>query len=154
MIALGKAGAGFLFTVIVILQIWVVPDLIDGAAQVIPEVAGLRDAGVVLLGVLLFCGQLALVCVWRLLTRAAHGRIFEDGAIRWVDAMIGCVGAAMTVVVVGCAVLVGAGAGSRFVVWMTFLALVVGVGVALLVGALRDVLRSAVNLQDQVDARG
>ncbi|MCM3694852.1 DUF2975 domain-containing protein [Microbacterium oleivorans] len=154
MFALGKAGAGFLFTVIVILQIWVVPDLINGVVQVMPEVSGLRDAGAVLLAILLLCGQLALVCVWRLLTRADHGRIFEDGAIRWVDAMIGCVAAAMLVVIVGCGILVGAGAGNRFVVWMTFLALILGVGVALLVGALREVLRNAVNLQDQVGAGG
>lgn len=154
MIALGKAGAGFIFTVIVILQVWGVPDVVDGAVQVMPEVASLRDAGVVLVGILLSCMLGALVCAWRLLTAADHGAIFTDGAIRWVDGMVACVGAAMVVVIVGFAVLLSAGAGSRFVLVVAALALVVGVGLALLLGAAREVLRSGMHLQDQVDAQG
>jgi hypothetical protein len=152
MFAIAKAGAGFLFAVTVILQVWVVPDIADGAVQLMPEAAGLRDSGVVLVGILLLCVEVALVCVWRLLTRADHGQLFDDGALRWVDAMIGCVGAAMVVVIVGCGVVFGAGAGSRSVVLVAGLAFVVGVGVALLLGALREVLRHAVLLQDQAVA--
>lgn len=149
MFVMAKVGAGFLFTVIVILQVWVVPGVADGVVQVMPGIAGLRDPGVVVVGLLLFCMQLALVCVWRLLTRADHGRLFDEGALRWVDAMIGCVGAAMIVVIVGCGAVVAAGGGSRFVVLMTGLALVAGVSAALLLGALRDALRLGVLLQDQ-----
>ncbi|MDT3329331.1 DUF2975 domain-containing protein [Microbacterium sp. KSW-18] len=152
MIALAKAGASFVFTVIVVLQVWVVPGILDVVVGWVPELAGLRDAGVVLTGILSLCVLAALVCLWRLLTCADHGRLFEDGAIRWVDALIGCVAAAMIVVVVGCGVAFGAGAGSRAVLLMTGLAMVAGLGVALILGGLREVLRQAVLLQDQVAA--
>jgi len=152
MIALAKAGAGFVFTVIVVLQVWVVPDIVDVVVGWVPELVGLRDAGVVLTGILSLCVLAALVCLWRLLTRADHGRLFEDGAVLGVDALIGCVAAAMIVVVVGCGVAFAAGAGNRAVLLLTGLAMVAGLGVALILGGLREVLRQAVLLQDQVAA--
>lgn len=150
MITLAKVGAGFVFTVIVIVQVWVVPGIADVVVQWVPELAGLRDAGVVLAGIVLSCVLAALVCVWRLLTRADRGRLFDDGSMRWVDGLVGCAAAAMIVVVVGCGVVFGAGAGSRAVLLIAGLAMVVGLGVALLLGGLREVLRQAVLLQDQV----
>ncbi|MFJ6677928.1 DUF2975 domain-containing protein [Microbacterium sp. NPDC091382] len=150
MIALAKAGAGIIFTAIVILQVWVVPGIADVVAQRMPELAGLRDAGVLLTGILSSCALAALVCLWRLLTRADHGRLFEDGATRWVDGLVGCAAATMIVVLVGCVVVFGAGAGSRAVVLLTGVALVAGLGIALLLGGLREVLRLAIVLQDQV----
>ena len=64
--------------------------------------------------------------------------------------IIGLTVAGMAVVVAGCGVIGAAGAGSPFVLILTVLALVVGAAIALLLGALRGVLREAVLLQDQV----
>ena len=150
MIAFAKAGVGILLLALLALQLWVVPEVAAGFAQLVPEFAELRMPGIVLTGILLLCVQLALLCAWRLLVRFGAGRFFEDGAFRWVDAMIGLTVAGMAVVVAGCGVIGAAGAGSPFVLILTVLALVVGAAIALLLGALRGVLREAVLLQDQV----
>lgn len=150
MIAFAKAGVGILLLALLALQLWVVPEVAAGFAQLVPEFAELRMPGIVLTGILLLCVQLALLCAWRLLVRFGAGRLFEDGAFRWVDAMIGLTVAGMAVVVAGCGVIGAAGAGSPFVLILTVLALVVGAAIALLLGALRGVLREAVLLQDQV----
>ncbi len=150
MITLAKAGIGIFLAALLAVQLWVVPEVAAGFAQLAPEFAGLRMPGVVLNGILLLCVQLALLCAWRLLARFGAGRLFEDGAFRWVDAMIGLTVAGMAVVAAGCGVIGAAGAGSPFVLILTFLALAAGAAIALLLGALREVLRQAVLLQDQV----
>jgi len=145
-----QAGVGVLLAALLGLQAWVVPNVADGFAQIAPEFEGLRTPGVALVGILLLCVQLALLCVWRLLALAGDGRLFEDRSFRWVDAIIGCVGAAMVLVVVGCGVIGEAGAGSPFILVLCVLAVALGLAIALLLGALREVLRRAVLLQDQV----
>ncbi len=150
MIALAKAGVGILLVALLALQLWVVPEVAAGFAQLAPEFTELRMPGIVLSGILLLCVQLALLCVWRLLALFGAGRLFEDGAFRWVDVMIGLTVAGMVSVAVGCGVIGAAGAGSPSVLILTVLALVAGAASALLLGALREVLRQAVLLQDQV----
>jgi len=152
MIVLSKCALAGLLAGIVVAQAWIVPDVAGGFAQLAPEFAGLRLPGVVLVDLLLLFVQGALLCLWRLLSLAGERRLFEDGSFRWVDTMIAFVGASMLTVIVGGGVIGGAGAGSPFVLFLVVIALAVGTAAALLLAALRDVLRDAVHLQDQVAA--
>ena len=83
-----KALIVLLFTVIVVCQFWLVPEIAAGFAQMAPEFAALQLPGVLMVGALLGCVQVVLVCVWRLLTLTAQESIFDDAAFRWVDAII------------------------------------------------------------------
>lgn len=51
---------------------------------------------IVLLGIV--AGQLALVCVWRLLSMVRRGTVFSRGAFRYVDIIMGAVAAAALLV--------------------------------------------------------
>ncbi|MFT4232985.1 MAG: DUF2975 domain-containing protein [Leucobacter sp.] len=46
------------------------------------------------------CVQLALACVWRLVTLVDRGRIFDDRAFVWVNGVLGCALAAMSLALV------------------------------------------------------
>lgn len=153
MVTVAKVGVGVLLSVLLALQLWVVPDIAAGLARIVPEFGGLRMPGVVLVGILLACVQLALVCVWRLLILADRGRLFEDGSFRWLDAITGLTVSGMVVIMVGCGVIGAAGAGSPFVLIATALSLAAGAALVLLIAGSREVLRDAVTLQDQVSGR-
>lgn len=152
MITMAKGGIAVLMVAIVTLQVWIVPDFAAGMARFAPEFAGLQQPGIVLSAMLLGCVQLALACVWRLLTFAGSERLFDDRAFPWVDAIAALIGAAVLLVLVGSAVIGNAGAGGPFVLLLTGSAVLGGLFLVTLVGVLREVLRHAVLLQDQVAA--
>jgi len=151
-ITMAKSGIATLMLAIVGLQMWVVPEFAAGMARIAPEFSGLRVPGVVLVGMLLFCVQLALACVWRLLALAGQERLFEDRAFPWVDAITVLIASAVMLVLVGSVVIGNAGAGGPFILLLTVMSVIVGGVLALIVGVLRDVLRHAVLLQEQVTA--
>ena len=88
--------------------------------------------------------QVALVCVWRLVTMVRRGTVFSDAAFRYVDVVIGAMVAAA---LVWFAVTVLNGPGQRADPGVTVIMGGIGVailGVALLVLVLRMLLAQAV----------
>ncbi|WP_062523163.1 DUF2975 domain-containing protein [Demequina silvatica] len=91
------------------------------------------------------CVQAGIVCVWVLLSLIADRRIFTPGALRWVDAMARCGGAAAAI----CALTAGhlvmvEGLGGPGIVLAGFAALVIGGTFVLLTVAMRGLLAAAV----------
>ncbi len=63
-----------------------------------PEYAALRYPVLVAAILAVACGQVVLVCLWRLLDLVADDAIFDPRAFRWVDRMIAAIIAAAGVV--------------------------------------------------------
>ena len=88
--------------------------------------------------------QVALVCVWRLVTMVRHGTVFSHAAFRYVDVMIGAI---VTAALVWFAVTIVNAPGQRDDPGVTVIMAGIGVGilgVALIVLVLRMLLAQAV----------
>lgn len=138
---------GVLFT-----QVLVLPDTARTLTDHYPEAAHLSTPTLVTSIIGLATAQLALVCVWRLVTLVRRDAVFSPGAFRWVDLIIGAAAAAGAL-------------AFGLLVWLTVqtaetglqpgIALVLlacsvlAAGVALLVGVLRSLLAKAVGLKGE-----
>lgn len=133
--------AGMLF-----LQVMLLPLLVVDLVEAGPETARLRWP-VVVLGVLgVLTVQVALVCIWRLVTMVRHDTVFSRAAFRYVDVVIGAaVVAALLTFVLGF-VLAPGEAVAPGIVLVIGIAGVGALGIALLVLVLRALLAKAVAL--------
>lgn len=145
-----KALIVLLFAVVLLCQVWAVPEIAASFARSAPEFAALRLPGVLMVGALLVCVEVVLVCVWRLLSLTAQNEIFDEAAFRWVDAVIAAVGAAWLLIIAGLAVLWQAGAGGPAIALAGLLALITAAGLALVVVVMRGLLRSATALRREM----
>lgn len=144
-----RATLALLLAGLLVVQVMIVPLLMaDLAAE--PEVAHLRwPIGVV--GILgLATVEVALVCVWRLLTLTRRGTVFSAAAFRWVDVIIGAAVAAWLLAVVLAFVLAPGEAVAPGMVLLVVVGGVAAAGVALLVLVLRALLRQAVALRSEL----
>ncbi|MPV36767.1 DUF2975 domain-containing protein [Georgenia subflava] len=101
--------------------------------------------------------QVTVVCVWRLLTMVRRGTVFSHAAFRYVDIVIGAIGAA-SLLVLGIAVVLAPGGVAPGIVLLICGAAVMVAGVALIVFVMRMLLAQAVardaeanDLQAQLD---
>ncbi len=78
----------------VFIQVVMVPLLGVDLEQADPEVALIRTPLVVLTVLVILALQVAVVCVWGLLTMVRQGTVFSGGAFRLVDLVIGAFTAA------------------------------------------------------------
>lgn len=136
----------------VLTQALVLPLLASDVVTTFPEVASLRPPTLALTIAGVGTVQVALVCVWRLVTMTARETVFSHAAFRVVDVLIGsaCVAAALALVQL--VVLVAADAQTPGAMLAVLAALVGGVGVALLVAVLRALLAKAVALDTEATA--
>ncbi len=81
-----------LFAGLVVGQTLSMPGQFAHMAQEEPDLAYLRWPLTVFASLELACGQVVIVCTWRLLTMVKADRIFSDAAFVWVNAIV----AAMT----------------------------------------------------------
>ena len=94
-VALGAVLLGTLAT-----QVLIIPLLASEVAIANPEVDYLQwPYTFAAIGVVASV-QVAIVCVWRLLGFVRAGSIFSPLAFRWVDVIIGAIGAAVAILVV------------------------------------------------------
>ncbi len=128
-----------------------VPALASEAARIFPEVGYLvvpySVAGILVIA----CGQVALLVVWRLLSMISGGIIFTGRSLRWVDVITVC-GAVATVLNAGVCIhlLVVAGGGPGIILWL-FVSLAGGVGFVLLMIVMRGLLKSAIADRTELD---
>ncbi|GAB2471117.1 DUF2975 domain-containing protein [Jatrophihabitans fulvus] len=91
------------------------------------------------------CVQLAMVGVWRLVTRVRRGTVFSTGSFGIVESVQwALVAAAVLVLLVGCALAPGEAVPPGMVLLVGVVGLVLG-GVALVVAVLRGLLAQAVD---------
>jgi len=85
-VALGAVLLGTIAT-----QALIIPLLAAEAARESPEVAYLEGPYTLAAIVFVLCVQLAVACVWRLLSFVRRGSIFSPAAFAWVNRIIGSI---------------------------------------------------------------
>ena len=88
-IVLAGLLAGSLFV-----QVWMVPLMANDMNVADPDVARIRIPFIVVIVLGILTIQVAMICVWRLLTMVRRGTVFSLAAFRYVDVMIGAAAAA------------------------------------------------------------
>jgi hypothetical protein len=88
-IVLAGLLAGSLFV-----QVWMVPLIANDMNVADPDVARVRTPFIVVIVLGILTIQVAMICVWRLLTMVRRGTVFSPAAFRYVDVMIGAAVAA------------------------------------------------------------
>ncbi len=88
-IVLAGLLAGSLFV-----QVWMVPLIANDMNVADPDVARIRIPFIVVIVLGILTIQVAMICVWRLLTMVRRGTVFSPAAFRYVDVMIGAAVAA------------------------------------------------------------
>lgn len=141
-----------MFLGILIAQAWVLPDVSESLAAQYPEMAHVRTPTLVASIIMLATAQLALLCVWRLVTLVLRDAVFAHAAFRWVDVIIGAAVAAALLALGLLLWLTGQTAETGMqpgIALILFGCSVLAAGVALLVGVLRSLLASAVGLKGE-----
>lgn len=140
-----------MIVLMLVCQAFLVPAVAGQTAYYNPEFAHLELPGIVIAIAFLLCVQLALVCVWRLLSLVRSSTIFSADAFTWVNGILGLVVAATAIIVGAFVTLQIAGVASGSVNVMCVLGVILGAGLALLVVVLRGLLQQASQLQHDLD---
>lgn len=138
------------FVTLVGAQVAVLPAVFRRMAEQSPDLEPLRWPLLALAVVVLGCVEVVLVCAWKLLTMVRDDQIFSDRSRAWVDAILGAVAVAWTLVLVAC-VLVAAAEGLSGIAALLLVVLLVGAAVGLLMVVLRALLRQATALRSDLD---
>ncbi len=145
-----KVLIAFAGVLTVLAQVFVIPGYASMYADELPEVAHLQVPGMVGCIAILVCFQVALACIWRLLTLVSGSRIFQASAFRVVDVLIGAV-AAMAVLFIAAWVVLdqshALGGGTVLPVGFGILG---STGLTLLLVVLRGLLRQAATLEQDL----
>jgi hypothetical protein len=150
-VALLRVFLVVLFGILVMLQTFSLPGQFRYMAQQSPESAYLRWPLTAIAVFWVLCIQVVVVCTWQLLTLVKDDRIFSDASLRWVNGIVGAVGAAW-VVLLGVFLYVGFQADDPGMPLLLFL-LLVGVAVlGLLLVVMRALLRQATSLRTDMEA--
>ena len=128
-------------------QVFVVPAVAQQMVERSPQLGYLQVPGIVVTVLFLLCVQVALVCVWRLLSLVRASIIFSDTAFTYVNIVLGSVALATLLVLGSFITLTVAGAASPSVAILCLLGIVVGSGLTLLVVVMRGLLRQASQLE-------
>jgi hypothetical protein len=128
-----------------------VPVAAAGAAETFPEVEYLVIPYSVVGILVIACGQVALLVVWRLLSMISGGAIFTRRALRWVDVIIIC-GAVATMLNAGVWIhlLTVHGGGPGIILWLVASS-ASGMAFVLLVLVMRGLLASAIADRTELD---
>ncbi len=128
-----------------------VPAFAADRAQVFPEVEYLVVPYSVVGILVIACGQVALLVVWRLLSMVSSGVIFTPRAVRWVDVITIC-GAVATVLSAGVLthLLAVAGGGPGIILGLVGIA-TCGVTFVLLMIVMRGLLEAATTDRAELD---
>ncbi len=92
--------------------------------------------------------QVFAVCVWMLLTKVRRGSIFQEASFRYVDVIIGAIGAAAVLALAFAFVLAPSDIAPGIVALACGAALVLG-GMALLVYVMKALLRQAIDRENE-----
>jgi xanthosine utilization system XapX-like protein len=142
-----KVLIALLLALLLFCQIAVVPPAAAILVWRYPEFAPLHVLGVFVGVTFTLCGQIVLVCVWRLLSLVRADGIFSVRAFAWVDAALWAVVAATLLVGVSLVALEATTTSHRSLALLGLIGIVVGSGMSLLTVVLRGLLRKAAQLE-------
>ena len=101
LVPLLRAWLVLLFALLVMLQVFSFPGQFAHVASEHPDQAYLRWPLTAFVAAEILCIQVVLVCTWRLLTMVRNDVIFTEGALRWVDAIVGALATAWVLAAAG-----------------------------------------------------
>lgn len=140
-----------LFGVLVVFQVMSLPGEFAYLAQESPELAYLQWPLTLVSVFWVLCVQVVIVATWQLLTLVKKDRIFSEGSLAWVDAIVWAIVAAW-VVLLGVFLYFGSRADDPGLPLLLFL-MVIGVAVLeLLMVVMRALLRQATILRIDMEA--
>lgn len=138
--------------VILFLQVIGLPWLSGVMAADLPHEAFMRWPILALAVIGLGCVQVGIVCTLRLLGFTRRGEVFSAPALRWVDGIIGAFLAASLVCLATIIYQSVTIAGPPLWMFLLLAGVVVGVGMALLMGVMRTLLVQATTLRTEMAA--
>ena len=137
-------------------QVWAVPGVLPDLADPTLERSAMRATMLVVAVLGLACVQVVVVCTWQLLTLVTDDRIFSDGALRWVNAIVRAVavGWLMLFATFVCSYyfIVDEVSDDAVLPALLLLLLLVGAVLGLLMVVMRALLRQATNLRTDMEA--
>jgi hypothetical protein len=137
-------------------QIWAVPAVLPDIDDPSLEQSAVRAAMFVAAVVALACVQVVVVCTWKLLTLVTDDRIFDAGAMPWVNAIVRAiaVGWLMLLVTFVCAYyfIIDEVSDDPALPALLLLSLLVGAVLGLLVVVMRALLRHATVLRADMES--
>jgi hypothetical protein len=139
------------FAAMLLGQFFSLPGQFAHMAREHPEDAYLRWPLTIFGGLELLCVQVVIVCVWRLLTLVGRDRIFSEGSLGWVDAIVAAI-AAGWLLLFAFFVYVGARADDPGNLLLLMVLLLAGAVLGLLMVVMRALLRQAASLRTDMDA--
>ena len=136
-----------LVALLLVCQVVVIPAVAQQMVERSPQLDYLQVPGIVVTVGFLLCVQVALVCVWRLLTLVRASIIFSEHAFTYVNIILGIVALATFLILGSFITLAATGSASPSVVILCWLGMVVGSGLALMIVVMRGLLRKASQLE-------
>jgi len=141
-----RASLIALLALLVLLQVLSLPGQFRHMAQEDPDLADLRWPLTALAAFWVGCAQVVVVATWRLLSLVQADRIFSEVSFRWVDAILGAIGAAWAVLL-GVFLVAGLNADDPGPIVLLGLLLVAVAVLGLLMVVMRALLKQATALR-------
>lgn len=133
-------------------QVLIIPLLAAEAVREMPTAEGLRWPGIIGCWAIILCAQVALVCMWRLLSMVARRRIFDRRAFRVVDVMTGSAIAAAILFAIAFVTLTAVNAMPAVVALFLIMGFFGAAGIGLLLLVMRGLLVKATELEHEMAA--
>lgn len=146
-----KASLVLLFGLLLLFQTMSLPGQFAHMAQESPDMAFLRWPATIITIFWVLCVQVVIVCIWQLLTLVQKDRIFSPTSMRWVNLVLGAIGAAWLVLVF-VFLYVGFNATDPGIPLVLALMVAVGAVVGLVVVVMRALLKQATTLRTDMEA--
>ncbi len=150
-VALLRVFLVVLFGMLVLFQTMSLPGQFAYMAREDPDSAHLRWPATIVAIFLVLCEEVVVVATWRLLTMVKDDRIFSEGAMVWVNAILWAIGAGW-LVLLGVFLFVGVNADDPGAPMLLGLILVMVTVVGLLMVVMRALLRQATTLRTDMEA--
>jgi len=148
--AMLKALIAVMVALLLASQLLVIPELASVTAERNPDVAQLEMPGIIAAILFLALVQVALICVWRLVSLVRADQIFSSRSFLYVDVILAMLMAAGALIAVSIAVMSSARSVSPSVLLLATLGFVISVAMALLVIVLRGLLTKALQLEQDM----
>ena len=127
------------------------PGVSASVADSLPEYANLRGPLLALAITFTVLGLLALAMVSLLVQRIYGETVLEQRSVLWVNVLVGTLGLAAALIVVGFAVISNGQAGSPFLALIQVMACLGLVALACITLVLRSLLKSAIAMRTELD---
>lgn len=132
---------------LVVAQLFALPETADTWAGLYPQLAWLRTPGLIIAVAFIVCVQVVLACLWRMLGIVAEDGPFSQRSLGYITVIIAAIIAADLLIVAAILLLAAAQALNPSILLLGGFGVVVGAVLALLVGVMRTMLRRALDLQ-------